>query len=192
MVTSSFDAAIWQFRSLQLLLRFRILNLRRTVHTYGRCCRSSPSALTNNQFRVTLSPVAHLYTCAVYCIGCMASCMVCKLLCSAFRPAKAGCMLCLLLNTRARVAIPTSATKPFHNHHSTVQDKVTRCRDDHHHLLWHQITLICPGEKEESLDKLMIHCDSGDLRCTILCHLWMFYYLHEHLHKTNFYIACLW
>ncbi len=90
MVTSSFDAAIWQFRTLQLLLRFRLMiSLRRTVHTYGRCCRSSPSALTNNPSRVT----HHLlFICVAHCRGCIVLYMMCKLLCAAFRPAKTGCL----------------------------------------------------------------------------------------------------
>ncbi len=90
MVTSSFDAAIWQFRTLQLLLRFKfMISLRRTVHTYGRCCRSSPSALTNNLSRVT----HHLlFICVAHCRGCIVLYMMCKLLCAAFRPAKTGCL----------------------------------------------------------------------------------------------------
>ncbi len=90
MVTSSFDAAIWQFRTLQLLLRFRLMiSLRRTVHTYGRCCRSSPSALTNNPSRVT----HHLlFICVAHCRGFIVLYMMCKLLCAAFSHAKTGCL----------------------------------------------------------------------------------------------------
>jgi len=39
------------------------------------------------------------------------------------------------------------------------------------------------------MGKLVFH--GGHLRYTILYQFWMFYYLHEHLHKMNLYIASL-